>query len=486
MQNPPGTACDTPLFDDALASAAAAYREGRFDACLANIRRALVIAPANAPAQHVLSAALWSTSHCEAATMAVSRIVIANAGDNPGLVDYVSRFCISGFNKMVDLYREGRHAETLALVRSLSRLPRPVLPEPFLRHAPAMMCDISQILFESGCRDTAMDCLTVALSLDPAFYPAMLQRAYLHLSRKDYATAWDQQEWRRCFASQARRLWDGSASPGSVLVFNSNGFGDFIQFMRFLPQVRALAADVRVALPESFRKLVATSPLMDGVGMATPGWEATAEAACDIIALPYAMGLVPDDAVPPFPYLHPPADRVAAWRCVIDASAGDAGALRVGVVWARKGDDAQSIGLQRLLPLANTPGVHLFGLQNNAARNEMLTATLPDNFTDLGVFDWLNLASAMAGMDLIIAPDCGMAHLAGALGLPVWVMLQRYSEWRWTWEDEASDWYPSARLFRQAEKGDWDPVVTGLGRALRQFPRKVSRPGVEMETGACP
>ena len=161
---------------------------------------------------------------------------------------------------------------------------------------------------------------------------------------------------------------------------------------------------------------------------------------------------------------------VARWR---DRMAGEGEGLRVGLVWAGNprfpGDRLRSPRLEGLRAVLDVPGVRLFGLQKGPGREDLERVALPASFTDLGreVADFADTAAIMANLDLVISSCTGPAHLAGALGVPLWVVLPFSPDWRWLLGRDDSPWYPTARLFRQDRVGDWTRVAARVAEALR-------------------
>lgn len=370
---------------------------------------------------------------------------------------------IAAFNAFITKYKDDDPAELPPIMSGFLAIPRDVLMPQVVETAPMLLNNAGQVLLGQGAWAKAMQCVDIALHLAPDLKAAVLQRAYMHLVVKDYRKAWNPVIWKRVFSGHG--IWDGEQRAARLFVYNSNGFGDFIQFMRFLPNARSRVETLHVTISPQMRCIVGNSPALDGVqvtyGRANFPWDA----GCDIIALPFAMGLTPDDATLRSGYLSSPPALTEHWSSLLSQEPG----LRVGIIWARSGDDRQSIGLANIERLFTISGVRYFGLQNNEAKRELFGAYLADCFTDLGLYDWGHVAAVMNSVDLVIAPDCGLAHLAAALGRPTWVVLQRYSEWRWTWEGETSDWYPNVRIFRQDEEGDWPSAIAKVETALREL-----------------
>ena len=169
------------------------------------------------------------------------------------------------------------------------------------------------------------------------------------------------------------------------------------------------------------------------------------------------------------PYLAPDAAAVEQWRATVGAS----GRFRVGIVWqgnpGHRGDRLRSPGLKSVRPLFDTPGVVFYSLRKDDGARQLAEEGLADGVRDLGggFADFTDTAAAVVNLDLVITCDTAVAHLAGALAKPTWVMLPLAAEWRWPTEREDSPWYPTARLSRQRRLGDWDEVMVRVGAALR-------------------
>jgi tetratricopeptide (TPR) repeat protein len=256
--------------------------------------------------------------------------------------------------------------------------------------------------------------------------------------------------------------WTGGQSVAgkTVLLTPEQGFGDTIQFVRFVPLVKALGATVRVQVDKGLLNLIKT---VEGIDQAL-----TADAPakhfdfyCPMAGLPFAFGTDLEDIPRKVPYLHADATRVASWRERIE-NIGDA-KLRVGLVWqgnpAHAKDRARSIPLARLAGLASTPGVRLFSLQKNEGREQIERAefAIHDLAPALHAFD--DTAAAIEALDLVITVDTSVAHLAGAQGRPVWTLIAIPFDWRWMRERTDSPWYPTMRLYRQARPGEWFEVI---------------------------
>lgn len=254
-------------------------------------------------------------------------------------------------------------------------------------------------------------------------------------------------------------VWDGAPLDGKrVLVRCYHGLGDTIQFVRFAPRLRAVAAEVIVWAQPSLLPLVRT---VRGVDRALALHDGTPEVAYDadveIMELAHVFRAAPGTLPADVPYLHLP--RAARTGLPAD------GRLHVGLVWGSGDwDPRRSIDPALLAPLADVPGVALHVLQRGAP-----LAGRPEGFgVDAAADTPWETACTMAALDLVITVDSMPAHLAGALGRPTWTLLHADADWRWLRGRADSPWYPTMRLFRQATPGDWAGVVARVADALAQ------------------
>ena len=189
-----------------------------------------------------------------------------------------------------------------------------------------------------------------------------------------------------------------------------------------------------------------------------------------LLSLPGLFGTdlssIPSDV----PYLHADPDRLAFWQDRIPVSRG----LRIGLAWRGsdryKRDAVRSPGLGPLRRLLENPVCEFFSLQKDGGGEDILATGLADSVIDVSpdISDFADTAAALSCLDLVISPDTALAHLAGALGLPVWVLLPYAAEWRWLLDRDDSPWYPSARLFRQDRPGDWQGLIDRIAQALAE------------------
>ncbi len=269
--------------------------------------------------------------------------------------------------------------------------------------------------------------------------------------------------------------WAGEDVAGrTVLLHSEQGFGDTIQFARYLPLVKARGARVVLAVQPALLRLLRDIPGADAVVSALAPLPAY-DVFCPLLSLPGIFRTALDTIPPPIPLLPDPG-LVQHWQ----RSSHDG--LQVGLVWAGSPgfvhDRARSVGPALIAALAGIPGVELHSLQLAAAQ------TIPDSIIDrmAPVTDFADTAAIIAGLDLIIAVDSAVAHLAAAMGKQVWLLSRFVGCWRWLRDREDSPWYPTMRIYRQAQPGDWAAVLErvrgDLSRRVAGLPALSAPPSV--------
>ncbi len=315
--------------------------------------------------------------------------------------------------------------------------------------------------------DEAAEAYTRALSLDPANPEAHWNFAQVLLLMGRLGEGWAEYAWRtKCEEFSAvnwnfkQPLWDGSDLDGrTVLLYAEQGFGDTIQFLRYLPMVAAQGGDVILQCPPQLTRLFEAAPAAADIQLVTKIGDIPFDLQAPLHGLPGLFATTLDTIPADVPYLRPPGDTPPA----LDSSGG----LKVGLVWAgnpkHKNDANRSVGFERFQPLLDMEGIDLYSLQvgERGGDNNKLT----DLGKDLG--DFADTAAAIGQLDLVITVDTSVAHLAGALGKPVRTLLPWLPDWRWQRDRDDTPWYPTMRLFRQPAAGDWDAVIGEVGAALR-------------------
>ena len=326
--------------------------------------------------------------------------------------------------------------------------------------------------------DEAVHCARTALALDPMRAGAHMALAEALLSRGDLAEGWREYEWRFRLPGAAAPLpptdrpqWDGAPMPdGTLLLVADQGSGDVMQFCRYLPWVAERCPHVVVACAADLQPLV--GQLAPGVRMFA-NWKACPPYAayCAFSGLPLLHGTVLANIPAAIPYFTPDPARVAAWRAKLDRLA-PRGHRRVGVVWAgsptHSNDRNRSARLAQLRPMFDAPGITWFAVQKGPRLSEVSGYFGRAPLLNLGasIEDFSDTAAIVANLDLVVTVDTSVAHLAGAMGRKVWIMLPFAPDWRWLLGRADSPWYPSVRLFRQTERGDWASVAREVAAAL--------------------
>jgi len=318
--------------------------------------------------------------------------------------------------------------------------------------------DLGVALVDSDRADEAAVWFDRTLRLVPDHDKALFARAAIHLSLGELAAGWDKLGRRRPPLPLPR--------PGSrVLLYSDQGFGDFIQFIRFAARFRERGLSVVAGCPRPLLRLAARA---DGVDAVTSDTRfADCDARIAITDLP-ALLEVEERTIPSrVPYFRPDADLARRRR----SDLGPRDALLVGVAWrgapGHPRDAERSVGFALPAALARVPGVRLIGLQPDVRETESLSGHALEFGRSL--VDFADTGAVMSGLDLVVSVDSAVAHLAGASGAPVWIAVPRIADWRWGRERTDSPWYPTARLFRQLRAGDWSATLARMEEALRDL-----------------
>lgn len=351
-----------------------------------------------------------------------------------------------------------------------------------LKLAPANAAAWSNLglLHALGKRENAAEqCYRTALHLAPDHAATRFNLAYLLLRQGRYEEGWRELEARDWYAALEDELqmprWQGETLAGkAILIGPEAGHGDMIQFCRYATRLKAAGARrVSVLCHPPLARLFRT---LEGVDEAIALGENVADAHWDYwippLSLPGRFATRLDSIPARLPYLHADTAASALWAKRL----GRPGEKRIGLVWKGnprfENDSERSLPSLKLLePLARLPGLRFFSLQKGAGEEEAANSPFP--LVDLApeIDDFADTAAIVANLDLVIAVDTAVAHLAGALGKPCWVLLPDYkTDWRWLAEREDSPWYPDVvRLFRQPAGGGWSPVIDAVAAALSEF-----------------
>jgi tetratricopeptide (TPR) repeat protein len=430
----------------------------RFDEALASYDRALALRPDHVETLCNRGTTLHELKRFDEALASYDRALALRP-------DHVDAFG----NRGVTLYELKRYEEALASYsRALTLRPDHVET---LRNRGATLNKLKQF-------DEALASYDRALAVEPDYAEAHFNRSLLRLLKGDFAAGWQEYEWRlkteirlsskRNF-TQPRWLGETAIEGKTILLHSEQGFGDTIQFCRYAPLVAERGARVLLEAPLPLKDLVAS---LAGVAQVISPQEKSPDfdLHCPLPSLPLALGTRIETIPAQVPYITAPPGSLGRWTGLV----GPKGKLRIGLAWSgsptHKADAIRSIDLRSLLPLLNIDA-EFISLQKDVRADD---ATVLKERSDIAHFTdkldtFADTAAIIANLDLVISVDTSVAHLAGALAKPVWVLLPFVPDFRWLLDREDSPWYPTARLFRQNAPGDWSGVVSHVVVALERL-----------------
>jgi tetratricopeptide (TPR) repeat protein len=434
------------------------YALKSFAAALADYDRAAALRSDAAPIHNNRGNALRELGHHQKALAAFDRAIALKP-------DYAEAYNNRG-NAQLELNR---------LAEAVADYDRALALKPDFADA---LVNRGSALHHLGRNDEALASFDRAIALDPELAEAHWNKGLTCLSLGDFAHGWQGYEWRWKRDSELKPRdftqpqWRGEDLHGrTILLHAEQGFGDTIQFIRYLPMVIGKGGKVVLEIPDDLKPLIGR---VDGVtavvrrGDPLPYFDVH----CPLMSLPLAFGTTLDTILAPVSYLHAPAERADQWRARLAGTKSP----RVGLVWSGKptykNDHNRSIPLTLLAPLLQTPGVTFVSLQKDYRdADRAALGALPLLRLDGALADFADTAGAIAALDLVVAVDTAVAHLAGAMGKPLWLLLPAIGDWRWLIGRTDSPWYPNARLFRQPQIGDWPGAVADVRRELALFAR---------------
>jgi tetratricopeptide (TPR) repeat protein len=322
--------------------------------------------------------------------------------------------------------------------------------------------------------EEAIACFERAQAIKPDMVDAQLNEGLARLALGDLDAGWKKYQWRRLTPSFHRRktprpLWLGNwdIAGKTILLHGEQGLGDTLQFARYVPLVARRGARVILAVQQPLAPLMAGFAgvsVLRAQGESIPPYDCY----CPLPSLPLAFQTTVETIPAEIPYVCVPPERAAKWRPAIEAISRP----RIGLMWAGNlahPNRRRWIPLRLLLPLTETHELHFVALQRELPEGDaqLLESAKVATFLGDRQADLADTAAMIAALDLVITVDTAIAHLAGALGKPVWVLLPFSADWRWLRGRADSPWYPTARIFRQPALGDWAGVVTQVGNAVR-------------------
>jgi hypothetical protein len=415
-------------------------RKEKFDEAVATLRQALKLRPDFADAWNDLGITLARQSKHHEAIEAYREAIkcrpnFAEAYNNMGnALRHVGRF-----DESTDCYRKALEQ-------------KPQYADAYNNYGIA--------LSEMGRFDEAVTSYTKCLELRPTHVDAYMNRALTWLRKGDYAQGWAEYEWRWKKRALTNRpmiqpQWNGFPLEGrTILLITEQGFGDVMQFIRYAPILKAQGGRVIFECPERLIKLIEGCPGVDVLlpqGAPLPAYDVYAPLLTVPGLVGTSLGRVPNKV----PYINPDPKLAAKWRDELSGYRE----FKVGINWQgnRKyaGDFHRSIPLKFFEALARVPGVRLFSIQKNDGVEQLAQVAGKFEVTELGsrldvdTGPFLDTVAVMSCLDLFVTSDTAVAHLAGGLGVPVWMALSMTPDWRWLTAREDNPWYPTMRIFRQ-------------------------------------
>ena len=455
-----------PDFAEALEDGARTlYHLQRYDEAVQWADRLLQLQPTNANGWLLRHLALVRLGRYDEALAAIDR-ALALTGPHPDLL----------VNRSVPLERSGRLQEALAaLDQALALDPS---------HRDARGNRVAILLGQLKVRE-AVAAAEEALRQHPddANVHTMLSIGLLQLG--DLRRGWTESEWRTRSAGFRNHAtlnidqprWQGESLDGkTIFLHTEQGFGDNIQFLRFVPEVARRAKTVLLLVVEGLEPLLADAlppncHLLPQHSVLPP-----IDFHCPLMSVPAVLGTTLETIPGRVPYLQANPAAVQAWRKRLGTDA-----FNVGIAWAgssaHPNDRNRSMPLAALQPLDSVQGCRFFTVQPGLAAAERQTLATWQGALDVGdqLRGFADTAALIEALDLVITVDTSVAHLAGALGKPVWILLAYVPDWRWMLDRADSPWYPTARLYRQPGLGDWDGVVRQVRADLSERARTAAR-----------
>ncbi|MCF8067713.1 MAG: tetratricopeptide repeat-containing glycosyltransferase family protein [Desulfobacterales bacterium] len=479
---------------ETLENAIAHHREGRFEEAVAIYRSILQIEPNNPDALHLFGVVAHQKGRPDFALTLMGRAIkqspkIPLYHSNIGLVyqaldnwdlavesfleairlqpDYAEAYCNLGA-----AMSEKGHLET-----AIEQYKRAIAFNPFYTEA---YNNLGVALKCKGDLESARTHFDKAIQLNPGFAVAYINRASINLLLGNFLDGWNDFEWRIMHADWKytypilydKPCWDGKPFHGKrLLIQEEQGIGDTLQFIRYLPMVKALGGTVIFETVKSLKGLLQFFPGIDE--LTSCNFDGKPETDFDLyihhLSLPKLFGTTLETIPAAVPYIFANPLYAAYWEKLLKGTD-----FKVGIVWAGRpehtNDHNRSCGLKYFEPLFTLPGIKIYGLQKGTAALEANNPLYQDIFVnfDEKFKDFNDTAGAIHNLDLVISVDTSVAHLAGAMGKPVWLLLPFSPDWRWMVGRDESPWYPSMRLFRQPRNGNWGSVFKKVESELKK------------------
>ncbi len=468
-------------------------KQGQVVKAIAAYRQALTLNPDHAEAHYNLCIALAEQEHIAEAIDCYQRAIALN-----------THHVEAHYNLALLLHEQGKLAEAIdAFQQAITLNPNYVkahnnLGLVFVEQAQfdhAMACyeralaitpnnadtynNLAAVWTEQNKLNKAIECYLKALRINPNLAEVHFNYGTLLLKKGDLITGWLKYEWRLKiktgkYPQLKQPLWEGNPLAGRrLLVHWEQGFGDIIQFVRYLPLIKG--GTVILAIQSPLKQLLNGLPGVDL--LIVKSYDNEPDIAYDVwiplLSLPNLFATTLDTIPASIPYLYPDSQKVEKWRTRFESAR-----FKIGLVWSGNPkfqyNRNRSASLAHFAPLASVQNISLFSLQKGEAAKQPIPEGMEMIPLTEELEDFSDTAAAINCLDLVISTDTAVPHLAGALGKPVWLLLHFSSDWRWLLDRNDNPWYPTMRLFRQAAPGDWasvfQQVVDALKLELQKFP----------------
>ena len=462
---PPSTAPPSPTdrIAELVGVAQGHEQAGRLNEAEETLNQILALAPEHPGSLHLKGVVSFRQGRSDEAAALMERSIAAA----PETALYYRNIC--------EVYRSvGRYDDALAAGRrAVGLTPR----DPHCYH------NLGVLHYHRLELDEAIHCAESAVALDPDFAGAHFGIAEASLLRGDFCRGWEEYEWRFRLGNAPKLLpptdrpqWDGTPLPnGRLLLIADQGYGDVIQFARYIPWAAHHCPEIAMACSSEIRPVVTQQP---GVGQTFDHWDNQPDFAayCALSSLPRLAGTTLETIPAPIPYLRADPEKVAFWADRLSRLV-PSGYRRIGIAWAGRSthvnDRNRSVMLSTFASLAELRRLVLISLQKGPAQAQIGTYWRRAPLINLGpeIADFGDTMAILEGLDLVVTIDTAVAHLAGAMGRPVWLMLPFAPDWRWLLDRVDSPWYPTARLFRQPSPRSWKPV---MGAVVEEIARQIA------------
>jgi len=487
-------------------------QQGQFHQAVESYRQAVVLAPDHEAAHYSLGNALRSLRRFDEAVAAYRQAIRVRPDYHQAVYNLALLLTELGrIDEALGFYRRSLElrpdftAAYDAMIRAMNGDPRRSAQQLLSAHqqwqqghavdASARLADpltnLGVTLSASGRFDEALAAFERAAALAPHNPEVHSNLGLALLTHGDFQRGWPEFEWRwkcpaffKAHAHLKQPRWDGAPLNGrTILLHAEQGLGDAIQFVRYLPLIARQHPHAKIILGTSpklqrlFRCIAGNAQIIVD-RQAIPPFDVH----CPLMSLPLifrtTLATVPADV----PYLSADASDLSKWRQRLASDSANANRLKVGLVWAGGArythDQMRSLPLKTLAPLGTLGHVAFYSLQKGEPCKQLADAPSNMNITDLtsDLDDFADTAALVCNLDLIISVDTAVAHLAGALAKPVWTLLPLLPDWRWMFNRDDSPWYPTMRLFRQTQPGDWPGVVSRVVRELAAILPRSSSP----------